>query len=101
MLTPCQTRILVVLGGNPAAFGSKTADSRQNIYTITADYCDIGRNRSPADKTPMPSLFRFLFVVGIICAVGYSAVFALAHFVTPKPREISVTLPQDKFYKQR
>ena len=49
----------------------------------------------------MPSLFRFLFVVGIICAVGYSAVFALAHFVTPKPREISVTLPQDKFYKQR
>lgn len=49
----------------------------------------------------MPSLFRFLFVVGIIGAVGYASVFALANFVKPKPREISVTLPQDRFYKPR
>ena len=49
----------------------------------------------------MPSLFRFLFVVGIICAVGYASVFALATLVKPKPREISQTIPPDKFYKQR
>jgi hypothetical protein len=49
----------------------------------------------------MPSLFRFLFVVGIIFAIGYGTLFALANFVNPKPREISVTLPQDRFYKQR
>ena len=49
----------------------------------------------------MPSLFRFLFVVGIICAVGYGGIFALANFVKPKPREISVTLPPDRFYKPR
>ncbi len=49
----------------------------------------------------MPSLLRFLSVVGIIGAIGYASVFALAYFVKPSPREISVTLPQDRFYKQR
>ena len=49
----------------------------------------------------MPSLFRFLVVVGIIFAIGYGGIFALANFVKPKPREISVTLPPDRFYKPR
>jgi hypothetical protein len=47
----------------------------------------------------MPSLFRVLVVVGIICGLGYGAMFALATFVDPKPREISVTVPQDRFIK--
>lgn len=49
----------------------------------------------------MPSLLRFLFVVGIICGAVYGGVYALANFVKPAPREISVTLPQDRFFKQR
>ena len=49
----------------------------------------------------MPSLLRFLSVIGIIGAIGYGGVFALAYFVKPTPREISVTLPADRFYKQR
>jgi hypothetical protein len=48
----------------------------------------------------MPSLFRLLFVLGIIVGIGYGIVFALATFVQPKPREISVTVPPDKFIKQ-
>ncbi len=47
----------------------------------------------------MPSLARFLFVVSIIGAVIYGGLFALATFVNPKPREISVTVPADRFYK--
>ena len=49
----------------------------------------------------MPSLFRFLIVVGVLGAVGYGAVFALANFVQSKPREMIVTVPQDKFLKQQ
>jgi hypothetical protein len=49
----------------------------------------------------MPSLARFLFVVGIIGGIIYAGVFALATFVDPKPREISVPVPQDRFYKQQ
>jgi hypothetical protein len=48
----------------------------------------------------MPSLFRLLFVLGIIGCIGYGIMFALANFVGPKTREISVTIPPDKFIKQ-
>jgi hypothetical protein len=47
----------------------------------------------------MPSLFRFLFVVGLIGGIGYVTVFALANFVKYHPREIVVTIPPDKFIK--
>ncbi len=48
----------------------------------------------------MPSLFRFLFVVGLIAVACYVTVFALANFVTYQPREIIVTVPADKFLKK-
>jgi hypothetical protein len=48
----------------------------------------------------MPSLFRFLTVVAVIGGIIYGAIFALANFVTPKPREISVSIPADKFLKK-
>ena len=49
----------------------------------------------------MPSLMRFLLVVGIISGLGYAAIFALATLVDPKPREITVTVPPDKFVRQQ
>ena len=48
----------------------------------------------------MPSLFRFLTVVAIIVGIAYAAIFALANFVTPKSREMTVTIPPDKFLKK-
>ena len=48
----------------------------------------------------MPSLFRFLTVVGIIAGVIYGVIFALANFVNPKSREMTVTIPADKFLKK-
>ena len=47
----------------------------------------------------MPSLLRLLAVVAAIVAVVYGGLYALAHFVQPKPREITVTIPPDKFFK--
>jgi hypothetical protein len=48
----------------------------------------------------MPSLFRFLIFLGLIGGLGYAAVFSLANFVTYHAREIIVTVPPDKFFKQ-
>ena len=48
----------------------------------------------------MPSLFRFLTVVAVIAGVIYGIIFALANFVNPKPREMTVTIPADKFPKK-
>jgi hypothetical protein len=48
----------------------------------------------------MPSLFRFLTVVAVICGIVYSVIFALANFVNPKPREMTFTVQADKFLKK-
>jgi len=48
----------------------------------------------------MPSLFRFLTVVAVIGGIIYGAIYLLANFVTPKPREMTVTVPPDKFLKK-
>jgi xanthosine utilization system XapX-like protein len=48
----------------------------------------------------MPSLFRFLTIVAVIAGIIYGVLFALANFVNPKPREMSVTIPADRFLKR-
>jgi hypothetical protein len=48
----------------------------------------------------MPSLFRFLIVAGVIGGLIYGVIFALANFVNPKPREMTVTISPDKFLKK-
>jgi hypothetical protein len=56
-------------------------------------------NAGPRDLE-MPSLFRFLIAVAVIGGVIYGGIFALANFVNPKPREITVTIPADRFLKK-
>jgi hypothetical protein len=48
----------------------------------------------------MPSLFRFLSVLVLIGGLIYGALYALATYYDPKPREISVSVPPDRFSKQ-
>ena len=47
----------------------------------------------------MPSLIRLLFALGLLGGVAYGAMFVLANFVTPTPREITVTIPADRIAK--
>jgi len=49
----------------------------------------------------MPSLIRLLTVVGVIAALGYGAMFALATYVDPRTREMVVTVPPNRFVKQQ
>ena len=48
----------------------------------------------------MPSLFRFLTVVAVIGGLIYGGLFALANLVNPKPREMIIVIPPDKFQKK-
>jgi hypothetical protein len=48
----------------------------------------------------MPSLLRFLLVLGILAGAGYGAIYALAYWYDPKPREITISVPPDRFTKQ-
>jgi hypothetical protein len=49
----------------------------------------------------MPSLFRFLLVVGVLGGAAYAGVTTLVKLVDPQPREIVVTIPADKLLKHR
>jgi hypothetical protein len=48
----------------------------------------------------MPSLFRFLTLIGVLGGLTYGAMFMLATWFDPKPREITVSIPPDRFAKQ-
>ena len=48
----------------------------------------------------MPSLFRFLAAVAVIAGLVYGTIFALANFVTPKPRDMTINVAPDKFLKK-
>lgn len=44
----------------------------------------------------VPSLFRFLMIVGILAGLVYGGMYALVAFVKPEPREITVRVPLEK-----
>jgi len=48
----------------------------------------------------MPSLFRFLTVLAVIAGIVYGVIFALANFANPKSREMTVTIPAERFLKK-
>jgi hypothetical protein len=45
----------------------------------------------------VPTLLRFVTVVSVLAALVAGAIFALATFVEPNTREMSITLPKDRF----
>jgi hypothetical protein len=49
---------------------------------------------------PMPSLLRFLVFLCVLAGACYGAMYALAYYYDPKPREITVSVPPDRFSKQ-
>ena len=48
----------------------------------------------------MQSLFRLLILIGILGGLTYGALFVLATWFEPRPREITVTIPPDRFARQ-
>ncbi|WP_179956248.1 hypothetical protein [Pannonibacter tanglangensis] len=45
----------------------------------------------------MPTLTRLIAAVILLAALGYGAVFALANFVEPREREITIRVQKDGF----
>jgi len=49
----------------------------------------------------MPSLVRFLVVVGLLGGAAYAGVAALSNYVQHQARQITVNISPDKFVKNR
>ena len=47
----------------------------------------------------MPSLLRLLTTLAIIAGLIYGGLYALANFVQPHPRQMSVFVPPNQFLK--
>jgi hypothetical protein len=41
----------------------------------------------------MPSLFRFLFAVGLLAGVTFGGLYVLSEFFEPVPKEVSQPVP--------
>jgi hypothetical protein len=48
-------------------------------------------------ETNVPTLTRLLLVLLLLGALGYGAIYALANFVDPREREITVRVKKDGF----
>jgi hypothetical protein len=44
----------------------------------------------------MPTLFRFIVVCAVIAGTVYGAMWALAIFVEPKARDITIRIPPER-----
>jgi hypothetical protein len=44
----------------------------------------------------VPSLIRFLLIIGVLAALGWGAMLALVTFVEPQSREMTQTIPPSK-----
>ena len=60
-----------------------------------------GTARAFRGSADVPSLFRFLTTLAILGALIYAGMFALATFVEPTPREMSVSIPNSKLQPQK
>lgn len=49
----------------------------------------------------MPSILRFLIVVGALVGLVYAGIASLAGYVRPEPREMIVNIPYEKLIRHR
>jgi hypothetical protein len=47
----------------------------------------------------MPTIFRFVLVCAALAGLGYGVLFALANWLEPAPREVTVTVPPSQYAK--
>jgi hypothetical protein len=47
----------------------------------------------------LPSLIRFLVIVGVLAALGYAGMLALVAYVSPQPREMTQTIAPQRLNK--
>jgi hypothetical protein len=79
------------------ATGVDACHGGQNVVVV---FPFFQRNGCVEPVDTMPSLFRILLVLCMLAGAAYGAMYALANLYNPKPREITVSVPPDKFSKQ-
>jgi hypothetical protein len=53
----------------------------------------VARQNDCTAGYPMPSLFRLLVSAGVLSALVFGGLYAMATFFEPEPKEVAKTLP--------
>jgi hypothetical protein len=56
-----------------------------------------GSGACPQRGQILPTLFRFLAVIGVLAGLGFGAMLALATLVQPEQREMTAPVPPSRF----
>ena len=89
------------LPANPVPFMDRAGQDGKPVAMQSRTWWILALTRSHSEPFPMPSLFRFLTMLIAVGGIGYGAVYLLANFVSPHPREMTVSIPPDKFLKRQ
>jgi hypothetical protein len=55
-----------------------------------------GKRKDPKGCVALPSLIRFLAILGVLAAVAWGGMLALVTFVEPQQREMTQAVPAQK-----
>jgi hypothetical protein len=104
--------MVTAFGNRAGSSGRRTGITTRRLETIQApgrlsrrtergrSFSILTRQCCAETVDPMPSLIRFLLVLCMLAGAAYGAIYALAYLYDPRPREITVSVPPDKFMKQ-
>jgi hypothetical protein len=79
-----------------AAFAWSNPSTRGGSETALARPPSRRQRPSARGSTDVPTLFRFFATLAILAGLVFAAMFALANFVQPTPREMTVSIPASK-----
>lgn len=68
-------------------------------FTATGVEAYYGAKAAGSSETLVPSLFRFLVIIGLLAGLIYAAMLALVTFVEPQPREMIQVIPPARLNK--
>ena len=68
-------------------------------FTAAGVQAYYGAKAGGSSETPVPSLIRFLVIIGVVAGLIYAAMLALVTFVEPQPREMIQVIPPARLNK--
>ncbi len=85
--------------GRPGFRATSTARRRLSRTRCISDHLMVEPALGPGwtGIDIVTTLLRFIVLIAIICGIAYGALHALATFYEPEQREITVTVPRERF----
>jgi hypothetical protein len=68
-------------------------------WTRSCSRAEAWHQAEPIAEIRVPSLIRFLLVIGVLAGIVFAGMIALVTFVEPQPREMSQSIPPARLNK--